>query len=188
MYVQRGNGGRSVLRSTQITFRSRSCLTNLSVQYCCYFVNIPWSHTTIKRQSAVHRHHASQHTCCLVLMTAGILYQHICCWPCCRINTSAVQLLFNTTAIPFVVRLVPQDAPHCTSSTVVHTAVWFSAQIDYIFPANLQSTSPVHWSSPAIVYSRNAWCPCNLHWGINISTFDYQTVTINVHVYVPLAV
>ena len=52
---------------------------------------------------------------------AGI-QQHlrVCCWPCCRINTSAVQLLFNTTAIP-----VPQDAPHFTSSTVVHRAVWF---------------------------------------------------------------
>ena len=109
MYVRRGYGGLSVLRSTQITFRSRSCLTNLSVQYCCHFVNIPRSRATIKRQSAVHRHHASQHTCCLVLMTAGILYQHICCWPCCR-NTSA-------TPTCMLLPLLPQQ--YFSSTTVV---------------------------------------------------------------------
>ena len=136
----------SVLCSTQITCRSRLRLTNLSAQYCstAAICQHSPSATNVCRSSS-----PSQHTCTCspVLMTAGILYQHICCWPCCQkqhlycwpcchINTSAAQLLlallphlhfaaqlsFNTTAFPFIIRLLPQDAPYCTSSTVVHIA------------------------------------------------------------------
>ena len=114
------------------------------MQYCCHFVNIPRSRATIKRQSAVHRHHASQHTCCLVLMTAGILQV---------ISTSAVGLLseyFSNTYVyaagPAVASILQQhncctilllfhsSSGYCESHrmprivlvvyTVVHTAVF----------------------------------------------------------------